>query len=108
MSILVINKNYNFAISVLGMIVFALLLYRFLFKAGKRPIYFLLLVGIILGTFMGSITTFLQVFIDPNEFTSLQNKMFASFNNVNGDLVWLALVIITCNGDIWLANASEN
>ncbi|MFJ7827255.1 iron chelate uptake ABC transporter family permease subunit [Psychrobacillus sp. NPDC096623] len=95
MSILVINKNFNFAISVIGMIVFALLLYKFLFKAGKRPIYFLLLVGIILGTFMGSITTFLQVLIDPNEFTSLQNKLFASFNNVNGDLVWLALVIIT-------------
>lgn len=95
MSILVINKNFNFAISVIGMIVFALLLYKFLFKAGKRPIYFLLLVGIILGTFMGSITTFLQVLIDPNEFTSLQNKLFASFNNVNGDLVWLALAIIT-------------
>lgn len=95
MSILVINKNFNFAISVIAMIVFALLLYKFLFKAGKRPIYFLLLVGIILGTFMGSITTFLQVLIDPNEFTSLQNKLFASFNNVNGDLVWLALVIIT-------------
>lgn len=95
MSILVINKNFNFAISVIAMIVFALLLYKFLFKAGKRPIYFLLLVGIILGTFMGSITTFLQVLIDPNEFTSLQNKLFASFNNVNGDLVWLALIIIT-------------
>jgi len=94
MSILVINKNYNFFISVIAMIVFALVLYRLLFNSGKRPIYFLLLVGIILGTFMGSITTFLQVLIDPNEFTSLQNKMFASFNNVNGDLVWLAMIII--------------
>ena len=94
MSILVINKNYNFLISVIAMIVFALVLYRLLFNSGKRPIYFLLLVGIILGTFMGSITTFLQVLIDPNEFTSLQNKMFASFNNVNGDLVWLAMIII--------------
>ena len=72
MSILVINKNYNFLISVIAMIVFALVLYRLLFNSGKRPIYFLLLVGIILGTFMGSITTFLQVLIDPNEFTSLQ------------------------------------
>ncbi|WP_391204953.1 iron chelate uptake ABC transporter family permease subunit [Psychrobacillus sp. L4] len=94
MSILVINKNYNFFISIIAMIVFALLLYRFLFNAGKRPIYFLLLVGIIIGTFLGSITTFLQVLIDPNEFTSLQNKMFASFNNVNADLVWLAMIII--------------
>ncbi|WP_144510660.1 iron chelate uptake ABC transporter family permease subunit [Bacillus sp. FJAT-22090] len=94
MSILVINKNYNFFISIIAMVVFALLLYRFLFNAGKRPIYFLLLVGIIMGTFLGSITTFLQVLIDPNEFTNLQNKMFASFNNVNGDLVWFAMIII--------------
>ncbi|MCZ8534421.1 iron chelate uptake ABC transporter family permease subunit [Psychrobacillus psychrodurans] len=107
MSILVINKNYNFAISVIAMIVFALLLYKFLFKAGKRPVYFLLLVGIILGTFMGSITTFLQVLIDPNEFTSLQNKMFASFNNVNGDLVWLALVIIILTVVYGWRNISE-
>ena len=66
------NINYNFFISIVAMIVFALVLYRFLFNSDKRPIYFLLLVGIILGTFMGSITTFLQVLIDPKEFTSLQ------------------------------------
>ena len=43
---------------------------------------------------LGSITTFFQVLIDPNEFLGLQSKMFASFNNVNSDLVWLAGVII--------------
>lgn len=48
----------------------------------------------IVGTFLGSITTFFQVLIDPNEFLGLQSKMFASFNNVNSDLVWLAGVII--------------
>lgn len=39
-------------------------------------------------------TTFFQVLIDPNEFLSLQSKMFASFNNVNSDLVWLAAIAI--------------
>ena len=76
------------------MIVFALILYRFLFKGGKQPIYFLLLVGIIVGTFFGSISTFLQVLIDPNEFMRVQDKMFASFNNVSGELVWWALGIV--------------
>ncbi len=90
----VINPHVNFLLSVAAMVVFALLLYRFLFKSGKRPIYFLLLVGIILGTFFSSITTFLQVLIDPNEFLRVQDKMFASFNNINGDLVWWAFGII--------------
>lgn len=90
----VVNKNVNFILSVTAMIVFALLLYQFLFKSGKRPIYFLLLVGIIVGTFFGSISTFLQVLIDPSEFLGVQDKMFASFNNVNGDLVWWAVGIV--------------
>ncbi|MBK3494589.1 iron chelate uptake ABC transporter family permease subunit [Viridibacillus sp. YIM B01967] len=92
--IAVINAKVNFVLSLAIMVVFALLLYKFLFRSGKRPIYFLLLVGIILGTLLGSITTFLGVLIDPNEFMRVQDKMFASFNNVNGDLVWFALIIV--------------
>ncbi|MGG0642391.1 iron chelate uptake ABC transporter family permease subunit [Sporosarcina gallistercoris] len=92
--ITIVNKQVNFVLSVGAMVVFALLLYQFLFKAGKRPIYFLLLVGIIVGTFFQSISTFLQVLIDPNEFLRVQDKSFASFNNINGDLVWWALGIL--------------
>ncbi|MFJ7408390.1 MULTISPECIES: iron chelate uptake ABC transporter family permease subunit [unclassified Lysinibacillus] len=94
MSIFVINAQYNFLLAVSAMVIFALIFYRVLFKEGKRPIYFLLLVGMIVGTFLGSVTTFFQVLIDPNEFLSLQSKMFASFNNVNSDLVWLAGLVI--------------
>lgn len=94
MSVFVINAKYNFLLAVSAMVIFALIFYRVLFKEGKRPIYFLLLVGMIVGTFLGSVTTFFQVLIDPNEFLSLQSKMFASFNNVNSDLVWLAAVVI--------------
>jgi iron complex transport system permease protein len=91
---IVVNKQVNFLLSVTVMIVFALFLYRFLFKKGGRPIYFLLLVGIIVGTFFSSISTFLQVLIDPNEFQIVQDRMFASFNNINSDLVWMAIVIV--------------
>ncbi|WP_301108546.1 iron chelate uptake ABC transporter family permease subunit [Sporosarcina sp.] len=89
-----INQQFNFMLSVGAMVLFALLLYHFLFGKGNRPIYFLLLVGIIVGTFFGSISTFLQVLIDPNEFLRVQDKMFASFNNINGDLVWWAFAIL--------------
>ncbi|WP_142827335.1 iron chelate uptake ABC transporter family permease subunit [Planococcus soli] len=93
--ITIVNKQVNFMLSIAVMVIFALLFYRLLFKKNDRPIYFLLLVGIICGTFFGSITTFLQVLIDPNEFSIIQDRMFASFNNVNSDLVWTSLVIIT-------------
>lgn len=92
--ITVINQQVNFILSVLSMVVFAFLLYRLLFKTTNQSVYFLLLIGIILGTFFSSISLFLQVLIDPNEFLSIQDKMFASFNNVNNDLIWWALFII--------------
>ncbi|MFZ7943386.1 MULTISPECIES: iron chelate uptake ABC transporter family permease subunit [Bacillaceae] len=92
--LIVVNKQMNFLLSVVVMIVFALFLSRFLFKKGGQSVYFLLLVGIIVGTFFSSISTFFQVLIDPNEFQIVQDRMFASFNNINSDLVWLALVIV--------------
>ncbi|MEW9052214.1 MAG: iron chelate uptake ABC transporter family permease subunit [Neobacillus sp.] len=92
--LIVVNKQMNFTVSVAAMVVFALLLYKFLFKKGNQPIYFLLLVGIIVGTFFSSISTFFQVLIDPNEFQIVQDRMFASFNNINSDLVWLTVVIV--------------
>lgn len=90
----VINQQVNFVLSVTTMVLFAVLLYRLLFKSNSQSVYFLLLIGIILGTFFSSISLFLQVLIDPNEFLRVQDKMFASFNNVNNDLIWWALVII--------------
>lgn len=93
--ITIVNKQVNFLLSIAVMVIFALMFYNLLFKKNDRPIYFLLLVGIICGTFFGSISTFLQVLIDPNEFSIIQDRMFASFNNVNSDLVWTSLVLIT-------------
>lgn len=91
--IALVNKQVNFFLSTLIMVGFALLLYHFLFKKGNQPIYFLLLVGIVIGTFFSSISTFMQVLIDPNEFLRIQDRMFASFNNVGTELVWIALVL---------------
>ncbi|WP_078410222.1 iron chelate uptake ABC transporter family permease subunit [Priestia abyssalis] len=88
------DKNINFIISVGMMVVFAGLLYKILFKREEQNIYFLLLIGLIFGTFFGSLSSFMQVLIDPNEFLLVQDKMFASFNNVNTDLLIIAIVLV--------------
>ncbi|MGM8215494.1 iron chelate uptake ABC transporter family permease subunit [Bacillaceae bacterium W0354] len=88
------NKHVNFIISVGLMVVFALLLYHFLFKREGQSIYFLLLVGLIFGTFFNSLSDFMQVLIDPNEFQVVQDRMFASFNNVNTDLFYISIVLM--------------
>lgn len=49
----------------------------------QQNIFLLLMVGMILGTLFSSISTFLQVIMDPNEYDLLQGKLFASFGNVD-------------------------
>lgn len=88
------NKHLNFFISVGLMIAFVAVLYKLLFKREGRNLYFLLLIGLVLGTLFGSMSTFMQVLIDPNEFLIIQGKMFASFNNVNTDLLVISIIII--------------
>ncbi|MDQ0270515.1 iron chelate uptake ABC transporter family permease subunit [Cytobacillus purgationiresistens] len=99
LNVTVVNHNINFLISVALMVLFASLLYQLLFKnEGGQNIYFLLLVGIIFGTFFNSISSFMEVLIDPNEFMLVQDRMFASFNNVNTELLVIAIVLIILSG----------
>ncbi|WP_102347893.1 iron chelate uptake ABC transporter family permease subunit [Bacillus sp. Marseille-P3661] len=93
-SLTAVDKNINFLISVLLMVLFAGILFKILFKREGQNIYFLLLVGLIFGTFFESISSFMQVLIDPNEFLIVQDRMFASFNNVNTDLLIISIVLI--------------
>ncbi|MGM7719212.1 iron chelate uptake ABC transporter family permease subunit [uncultured Metabacillus sp.] len=94
MSIWVLNKYLNFGAAIFAMVLFAILLYRFLFRADKHPIYLLLLIGMILGALLGSLVTFLQVLIDPVEYLSLQSRLFGSFANVKADLLYISIAIL--------------
>jgi iron complex transport system permease protein len=88
------NSYYHFLMTVGLMILFAGILYKVMFRREEHNIYFLLLMGIILGTLFQSMSSFMQVMIDPNEFQIAQDRMFASFNRINTDLLWISLVLI--------------
>lgn len=87
------DKNIQFLVIVGIMILFSGVLYKLLFKRKNQNIYFLLLIGFIIGTFFESFSSFMQVLIDPNEFQIVQDRMFASFNNINTDVLSLATVL---------------
>ena len=84
-----VDQQINFLITVTLMIGFALLLYQVLFRKDGTNLHFLLLMGIVMGTLFGSLTTFLQVLIDPNEYSGLQARLFASVSRVNTNLLFL-------------------
>ncbi|MBN8235671.1 iron chelate uptake ABC transporter family permease subunit [Halobacillus kuroshimensis] len=92
------ENRFHFVLSVGLMVLFALLLFRLVFRMEQRNIYFLLLIGIICGTFFSSISSFMQMLIDPNEFSIVQDSMFASFNNVNDDLLGISAIIMILTG----------
>ena len=93
-SIVMSNKNLNFGLSLIGMLLISALLYKVVFSKRDSNIMHLLLVGLIVGTLFRSLTSFMQVLIDPNEYLTLQNKLVASFSNVNVDILMLSIFII--------------
>ncbi|MCE4050647.1 iron chelate uptake ABC transporter family permease subunit [Bacillus sp. Au-Bac7] len=93
-SLTMLNSNVNFLLSVGLMILFSVALYYLFFRKGSQNILLLLLIGIILGSFFSSLSSFMQMLIDPNEFLIVQDKMFASFNSVNTDILTICIVII--------------
>lgn len=89
-----ISNEWMFLISILTLVSFSVILFKVMLGKESRSVYFLLLMGIILGSLFNSLSTFMQVLIDPNEFLLIQDKMFASFNNVQVKLLWWALSIL--------------
>ncbi|RAR45002.1 iron chelate uptake ABC transporter family permease subunit [Paenibacillus sp. MDMC362] len=89
-----LGGNVNFLINVGAMILFAGVLYKILFKREGNNIYFLLLIGMIFGTLFSSMSSFMEVLIDPNEFQFVADKMFASFNNVKTELLVLSVIVV--------------
>ncbi|WP_294156245.1 iron chelate uptake ABC transporter family permease subunit [uncultured Clostridium sp.] len=96
-SIMMADKKVNFLVSVMIMLLGTIILYRLVFKKGNN-IFTLLLVGTVVGTLFRSMSSFMSVLIDPNDFIVLQGKMFASFNNINTDILILSAIIMAAIG----------
>lgn len=89
-----VDTRFLFALNVTAMVLFSSLLYRGLFSGSSRSIHLLVLVGIVFGVLFRSLSSFMQRLIDPNEFVVLQDRLFASFNNVDSNLLAVSAVIL--------------
>ena len=93
-TIIQIDNSILYVMNVFLLVVFAGLLYGWLFKREGNDLYFLVLVGIIFGILFRSLTVFMGRLISPNDFMILQDLMFASFNVVDMDLLLVSTVLI--------------
>ena len=72
------------------MVVFATVLYGWLFSGKRANLHLLLLVGVVLGIGFGSVSTFMQRLLTPSEFDVLSAKLFGSIGNGNVDYLPIA------------------
>ncbi len=93
-SLKMISETSDFLLSVGLMIGFSVILFKLFLKGETKNIYLMVLAGMVLGQLFGGLSTFLQVMMDPNEFDTLQTRMFASFSNINTSLLLIGTMIV--------------
>ncbi|MGO1545387.1 MAG: iron chelate uptake ABC transporter family permease subunit [Gulosibacter sp.] len=88
----------QFVIQLILMIALATLLYGWLLSGRFGNMQIMLLVGIIIGGGLGSISTFMQRLLTPSEFDLLTARLFGSVNNADPDYFPLAIPLVLAAG----------
>ena len=88
------NNPRDFLFTVLAMVAAAGVLYAVMFRGRRGSIHLLILVGLVAGQLFRALASFMQLRIDPDEFSVVQGRMFASFNNLNLDLSGISIVCV--------------
>ena len=80
------------------MVLFATLLYRWLFSGAFRNLYVLLLVGVVFGMAFDSISTFLERLLHPTDYDMLSVELFGRMTDVDRSLLPLAFGVCAVTG----------
>ena len=84
----------SFIFQMVMMIVMSLILYGWLLSGKYGDLHLMLLVGIIIGTGLRSVSTFMRKLLAPSEFDILQAKLFGSVNNADPAYFPIAIPIV--------------
>jgi len=89
-----LDARLLFLIEVTVMMGFSLILFRLLFSGALKSLHLLMLAGVVLGILFRSLSGFLQRIIDPNDFLVLQDRLFASFNSIDSQLLGVSFLLV--------------
>lgn len=84
----------KFAMEIALMVTLSVALMRWLFTGHTSSLHLMLLVGMVMGILFRSMTSFAMRMIDPNEFATLQDRMFANFNTIHTQLLGPSLALL--------------
>ena len=85
-----LTPGQHFLVDAVLLTVFGWLLFTWLFRRSSRNLLMLVLVGVVLGSFFGSLTSLASRLLSPDDFLTLQDVMFASFSTAAPELLWTA------------------
>lgn len=97
-----IDPILKFGLESAVMIALSLLLYRWLLLDTRRSIHLLVLVGVIIGTLLRSISSLLQRIMAPEALIVVQDAFFADFTGADRRLLLIcAIVVAACLAVVW-------
>ncbi|NMB43146.1 MAG: iron chelate uptake ABC transporter family permease subunit [Clostridiales bacterium] len=83
-----------FIFQIVLMILMCLILYGWLLSGKYGDLQLMLLVGLIIGTGLRSLSTFMRKLLAPSEFDILQARLFGSVNNADSEYFIIAIPIV--------------
>ncbi|WIK64525.1 iron chelate uptake ABC transporter family permease subunit [Gleimia hominis] len=87
-----------FLLQVAAMVVLAVVLYSWLLSGRRGNMQVMLLVGIVLGSGLAAMASFMRRMLLPSEFDVLQARLFGSINNADRSYYPYALVLVLAAG----------
>ena len=84
----------SFVFQVILMVLMCLLLYGWLLSGKYGDLQLMLLVGVIIGTGLRALSSFMRRLLAPSEFDILQARLFGSVNNADSENFVIAIPIV--------------
>lgn len=97
----------SFLFQVILMVVMCLILYGWLLSGKYGNLQLMLLIGIIMGTGLKSISSFMRRLLAPSEFDVLQARLFGSVNNAEVEYFPIAIPIVIIASILLIAYSNK-
>ena len=96
-----------FLFQITVMVIMCLILYGWLLSGKYGNLQLMLLVGIIIGTGLKSVSSFMRRLLAPSEFDVLQARLFGSVNNADAEYFPVAIPIVIIAAVLILAHSKK-
>ncbi|WP_106768855.1 iron chelate uptake ABC transporter family permease subunit [Paenibacillus faecalis] len=96
-----------FILQVVVMVLMSLILYGWLLSGKYGNLQLMLLIGIIIGVGLNSVSTFMRRLLAPSEFDILQARLFGSVNNADSAYYPIVIPMVIIVAILLLANSKK-